>query len=106
MSEIDYRGMRTCLDEAIDRVTQSDGVYLSFDLDGVDPVQAPGVGTPVPGGLTLRESHLVCERLSASKKLVSMDVAELNPTLDFENKTAKLAVWLVESALNRSILSA
>jgi arginase len=105
MSEIDYRGMRTCLDEAIERVTaNTGGVHLSFDLDGVDPAQAPGVGTPVPGGMTLRESHLVCERVCASGKLVSMEMVELNPTLDTQNKTAKLAVWLIESALGRSIL--
>jgi arginase len=105
MSEIDYRGVRTCLDEAIERVTaNTGGIHLSFDLDGVDPAQAPGVGTPVPGGMTLRESHLVCERVCASGKLVSMEMVEINPTLDTENKTAKLAVWLIESALGRSIL--
>ncbi len=105
MGEIDYRGVGICVDEAIERVSvATDGIHLSFDLDGVDPSQAPGVGTPVPGGLTLRESHLFCERLCASGKLISMEVVELNPTLDTENKTAKLACWLIESALGRSIL--
>jgi arginase len=105
MSEIDYRGMRKCLDEAIERVTaNTGGIHLSFDLDGVDPAQAPGVGTPVPGGMTLRESHLFCERVCASGKLVSMEMVEINPSLDTENRTAKLAVWLIESALGRSIL--
>lgn len=105
MSEIDYRGMRVCLDEAIAKVRHNTGgIHLSLDLDGVDPSQAPGVGTPVPGGLTLRESHLFCERLSAFEQLISMEMVELNPTLDTENKTAGLAVWLIESALGRSIL--
>ncbi len=106
MSELDYRGASTCLDEAIERVTiGTGGVHLSFDLDGVDPDQAPGVGTPVPGGLTLRESHMFCERINASQKLVSMEMVEVNPTLDIENRTAKLAVWLVESTLGRNIMS-
>ena len=105
MSEIDYRGVGICIDEAIERASSgTDGIHLSFDLDGVDPSQAPGVGTPVPGGLTLRESHLFCERLCSSGKLASMEVVELNPTLDHENKTARLAVWLIESALGRNIL--
>jgi arginase len=105
MSEIDYRGVGRCLDEAIDRVSVgTGGIHLSFDLDGVDPSQAPGVGTPAPGGLTLRESHLFCERVGASGKLISMEMVELNPTLDTENQTAKLAVWLIESALGRNIL--
>ena len=105
MSEIDYRGIGVCLDEAIDRVCcNTDGIHLSLDLDAVDPTHAPGVGTPVPGGFTLRESHLFCERVCGSGMLVSMEVVELNPTLDSENGTAKLAVWLIESALGRHIL--
>ncbi len=105
MSEIDSRGMRVCLDEAIDKlVASTDGIHLSFDLDGVDPTEAPGVGTPVPGGLSFRESHLLCERLCRSQKLRSMELVELNPTLDFQNKTAKLAVWLIQSALGRTII--
>ncbi len=105
MSEIDYRGVGLCIEEAIERVSvATGGIHLSFDLDGVDPSQAPGVGTPVPGGLTLRESHLFCERVCRSEKLISMELVELNPTLDEANKTAKLAVWLIESALGRKIL--
>jgi len=105
MSEIDYRGMRTCLDEALARISEGTaGIHLSFDLDGVDPVEAPGTGTPVPGGLTLREAHLLCETLAKSGRLLSMEMVELNPTLDERNKTAKLAVWLIESALGRRIL--
>lgn len=105
MSELDARGTAECVREAIARVTyETAGVHLSFDLDGVDPDYAPGVGTPVPGGLNLRESHLVCETASASGKLIGMEMVELNPTLDFANKTGRLAVWLIQSALGKTIL--
>ncbi|MCA9494023.1 MAG: arginase family protein, partial [Myxococcales bacterium] len=77
--------------------------HLSFDLDGVDPEDAPGVGTPVPGGLTLRESHLICE-LAAHRRLIGMEMVELNPTLDQRNKTGELAVWLIQSAMGKTIL--
>jgi arginase len=104
MSELDERGTSNCVREAFDRVSHGTaGVHLSFDLDGVDPDDAPGVGTPVPGGLTLRESHLVCE-VAASHKLVGMEMVELNPTLDERNKTGELAVWLIQSALGKTIL--
>lgn len=105
MSEIDARGTAVCLREALDTVLDGTaGVHLSFDLDGVDPNDAPGVGTPVPGGLSLRESHLVCEMACRSGKLLGMEMVELNPTLDTANKTGKLAVWLIHSALGKSIL--
>ena len=64
----------------------SAGIHLSYDLDGSDPAVAPGVGTPVPGGLNFRESHLVCEVLAKSGQLISMEVVELNPILDIENR--------------------
>lgn len=105
MSELDQRGTSLCVTEAFERVlADTAGVHLSFDLDGVDPNDAPGVGTPVPGGLSLRESHLVCEAASSSGKLLGMELVELNPTLDHANKTGRLAVWLIESALGRTIL--
>jgi arginase len=105
MSELDSRGAALCFREAFARVTENTaGVHLSFDLDGIDPTHAPGVGTPVPGGLTLRESHLICELASRSGVLVGMEVVELNPTLDLENKTGNLAVWLVLSALGKRIM--
>lgn len=105
MSELDARGTAECVREAFARVTyDTAGVHLSFDLDGVDPDYAPGVGTPVPGGLNLRESHLVCETAAASGKLIGMEMVELNPTLDFANKTGRLAVWLIQSALGKTIL--
>jgi arginase len=105
MSELDARGTPVCLREAIERVTaHTDGVHLSFDLDGVDPMHAPGVGTPIPGGLSLRESHLICEWLSQTRKLVGVELVELNPTADVRNQTAELGRWLIESALGRRIL--
>jgi arginase len=105
MSEIDKRGAAVCFQEAIDRVSKnSDGIHLSFDLDGVDPREAPGVGTPVPGGLSLRESHLICEMLCETGRLVGMEMVELNPTLDIANQTGKLAVWLIQSALGKRII--
>ena len=105
MHELDRRGVATCMDEALERVlAHTAGVHLSFDLDGVDPAVAPGVGTPVPGGLSLRESHLICEMINQTGKLLGMEMVELNPTLDDRNRTGKLAVWLIESALGRTIL--
>jgi arginase len=105
MSELDARGTAECVREAFARATYATaGVHLSFDLDGVDPQDAPGVGTPVPGGLSLRESHLVCETAASSGKLLGMEMVELNPTLDYANKTGRLAVWLIQSALGKTIL--
>lgn len=105
MSELDRRGTAVCAVEAIEQITKhTDGVHLSFDLDGVDPRDAPGVGTPVPGGLSLRESHMVCEMLNQTGRLMGMEMVELNPTLDVENKTGELAVWLIQSALGKSIM--
>jgi arginase len=105
MSELDARGTAACLREALAHVQRhTSGIHLSFDLDGVDPTEAPGVGTPVPGGLNLRESHLVCEWACETGRLVGMEMVELNPTRDVRNKTGELARWLIESALGRSIL--
>lgn len=105
MSELDDRGTAVCVREAIERVGRaSGGIHLSFDLDGVDPDHAPGVGTPVPGGLDLRESHLICEKLAQTHRLLGCEIVELNPILDEQNRTGKLAVWLVLSALGKSIL--
>lgn len=105
MSELDDRGTAVCVREAVERVSQGTaGIHLSFDLDGVDPQHAPGVGTPVPGGLTLRESHLICEKVAQTGKLMGMEMVELNPVFDEANRTGKLAVWLILSALGLSIL--
>lgn len=105
MSEIDDRGMPACIDEALLRAADGTaGVHLSFDLDSIDPKAAPGVGTPVSGGLTYREAHLVCEKVAGTGRLVGMDMVELNPVLDVRNETALLAVELIASALGKSIL--
>ncbi len=105
MSEIDERGFAVCLKEAMQRVTDGTcGFHLSFDLDGVDPRYAPGVGTPVPGGLTYREAHLACETAATSERLLGFDIVELNPTLDEHNRTGQLAVELILSALGKTIL--
>jgi len=105
MSEIDERGIATCVDEAIDRASAGTaGFHLSFDLDGIDPMVAPGVGTPVAGGMTYREAHLVCEKAARSDRVLSLEVVELNPVLDSENRTGRLGVGLVLSALGKTIL--
>ncbi len=105
MSEIDERGIGSCMDEALERANDGTaGIHRSFDLDSLDPLEAPGVGTPVAGGLTYREAHLVCEKAARSGRLLSMEVVELNPVLDLGNQTARLAVELVCSAFGKTIL--
>ena len=105
MSEIDERGIGACMDEAMARAGNGTrGYHLSFDLDGIDPMEAPGVGTPVPGGLTYREAHLICEKAARSGGVLSLEVVELNPVLDVRNRTAALAVELVASAFGKTIL--
>jgi len=105
MSDIDQRGMTDVMKEAIAIAAQHDNpIHLSLDLDSLDPREAPGVGTPVRGGLSYREAHLAMELVADSQRLVSMDVVEVNPILDSENTTAKLAVELILSALGKKIL--
>ncbi len=105
MSEVDERGVARCMDEALERAGDGTcGFHLSLDLDALDPRVAPGVGTPVRGGLTYREGHLVCEKASRSGGLLSLEVVELNPVLDDRNQTALLGVGLVASALGATIL--
>ena len=105
MSEVDERGVAACMSEALQRANDgTGGFHLSLDLDALDPAVAPGVGTPVRGGLTYREGHLVCEKASRSGGLVSLEVVELNPVLDDRNRTALLGVGLVASALGATIL--
>src|SRR6267142_2590587 len=89
---------------AIAVASKGDGIHLSLDMDALDPDEAPGVGTPVRGGLTYREAQLAMEMLAASGKLRSVEVAEVNPILDSRNSTASLAVELVASALGQTIL--
>jgi arginase len=80
------------------------GIHVSLDMDGVDPDEAPGVGTPVRGGITYREAHLAMEMVSDSRKMVAFELVEINPILDVMNKTAILGVGLVSSALGKKIL--
>jgi len=105
MRDIDERGMKAVMGDAI-RFAMEDtaGFHVSFDMDSVDPQQAPGVGTPVPGGLTYREAHLAMEMAGDSGALLSMEVVEVNPVLDIANRTADLAVQLIASALGKRIL--
>jgi arginase len=105
MREIDERGMPAVMKEAIAVATNGTmGFHVSFDLDGIDPIYAPGVSTPVTGGLSLREAHLILEMLADTKKLMSMEFVELNPMRDIEHKTAGLVVDLIQSALGKSIV--
>ena len=91
--------------EAIEIVTKNTaGFHLSFDVDGLDPFEAPGVGTPVSGGITEREAHLLMEHAAESKKLLGLELTEINPILDTGNRTAELAVELILSALGKRIV--
>lgn len=103
MSEIDEQGMHRVMQQALE-ITDDSPIHLSLDLDALDPQEAPGVGTPVRGGLSYREAHLVMEHICDSGRLVSMDVVEVNPLLDHKNETALLAVELIRSALGKKIL--
>lgn len=106
MEQVDRIGMVAALEKAIDRVSRDvDGIYLSFDMDALDPRHAPGVGTPVQGGLTFREAHLACEVVAETGKLVGMDLVEVNPILDIQNQTAILAVEFICSALGSRVWS-
>ncbi|MDE3102406.1 MAG: arginase [Chloroflexota bacterium] len=104
MADVDRSGMAAAMERAIGIAGKGDGIALSLDMDVVDPDEAPGVGTPVRGGLTYREAQLAMEMLAASGRLRSIEVAEVNPILDRGNRTAELAVELIASALGQTIL--
>jgi arginase len=105
MRDIDERGLREVMEQALAIAGDgTGGVHLSLDMDVVDPDEAPGVGTPVRGGITYREAHLAMEIVCDSGRLTSMEVVEVNPVLDTANRTALLAVELVLSALGKRIL--
>jgi arginase len=104
MSDIDRLGMEAVMGKAIDYAAGDGFVHLSLDMDVLDPDVAPGVGTPVRGGLSYREAHLAMELAAESGIVGSLEVVEVNPILDRENETAKLAVELVASALGARIL--
>lgn len=104
MSDIDRLGMMEVVRQGIEIAGKgTEGIHISFDLDVIDPSEAPGVGTPVPGGITYREAHLAMEMVSECACLLSMDVVEVNPILDIQNKTAELAVGLIGSAFGERI---
>jgi arginase len=105
MRDIDERGMRAVVADALEIVTRdAAGFHLSLDMDFVDPEFAPGVGTPVRGGGTYRETHLAMEMICDSGSMVSMEVVEVNPVIDEVNRTADLAVELILSAMGKKIL--
>jgi arginase len=105
MRDIDERGLGRVVEEAI-RIASSGttGFHVSLDMDAVDPQEAPGVGTPVRGGITYREAHLAMETLNDTGRMLSMEVVEVNPVIDEVNRTAMLAVELVMSAMGKRIL--
>jgi arginase len=105
MRDIDERGLREVMTEALRFATdETDGVAVSLDMDFVDPADAPGVGTPVRGGVTYREAHLALEMIADSEAMVSLEVVEINPVIDLHNKTALLGVEMVLSGLGKKIL--
>jgi arginase len=104
MSEIDRIGVERATHEALDHVSGAGFVHVSLDMDALDPEVAPGVGTPVRGGLTYREAHLALELVAESGVARSLEVVEVNPILDRENTTAATAVELVASALGATII--
>ena len=105
MSDIDQQGIPRVMKKALARVSDgTDYVHVSLDLDAVDPTIAPGVGTPVKGGLDYREAHLIMESLFDSRAMTSLDIVEVNPILDQNNTSAEFAVELVQSAFGKKIL--
>lgn len=105
MREIDERGMSAVLDEAVILASRhTAGFHVTMDMDFVDPSYAPGVGTPVPGGPTYRESHLAMEKVADSGRMLSFELTEVNPVLDISNRTAELGVELILSAFGKKIM--
>ncbi len=104
MRHLDEFGMAVVARQALDRLRHLPRLHVSLDMDSLDPAEAPGVGTPVPGGLTYREAHLLMEILGDSGRVESLDIVEINPILDNRNKTAELSVELAASLLGQRIL--
>jgi len=105
MHDLDERGMRAVMDEAIELACNGTaGFHLSVDMDFLDPDYAPGVGTPVRGGATYREAHFAMELIADCKRMLSIEVVEVNPAIDEVNRTAELAVELILSAMGKKIL--
>ncbi len=104
MREIDERGISVVTHEALAHLGHMERIHVSLDMDSLDPMVAPGVGTPVPGGLTYREAHLLMEIIADVHAPVSMDIVEINPIIDLKNKTAETAVDLAVSLFGKTIL--
>jgi arginase len=104
MSDLDRRGVERAIRDALAHLSGCAFLHVSVDLDAVDPMFAPGVGTPVPGGLSYREAHLALELVAESGRLDSFELVEVNPVLDRANETGLLAVELAASALGARIL--
>jgi len=103
--DLEIRGIQAIMEEAIAIASRGTaGIHVSFDLDGLDPLEAPGVSTPVPGGIRAREAHVALEMIASTKKLSSLDIVELNPCQDRKQQTAQLAVALIQTALGHRIL--
>jgi arginase len=104
MRDIDELGVSHVANDAVMRLSHLSHIHVSLDLDGLDPMEAPGVGTPVPGGLSFREAHLIMEIIADSKRMGSLDLVEINPILDTYNKTGQIAVDLAVSLFGKRIL--
>jgi arginase len=105
MKDVDRDGIGSVTERALAIAANgTGGVHVSFDLDACDPTYAPGVGTPVKGGFDYREAHMIMEVVADSRRLVALDLVEVNPTLDIRNQTAELATELALSALGKRIL--
>ncbi|EYB69533.1 arginase [Deinococcus phoenicis] len=104
MKEVDQLGITRITEETLERLSGVKRLHVSFDADALDPAVAPGVGTPVPGGLTYREGHLLMELLSESGRVTSLDIVEVNPVLDTRNQTAEVMVGMAASLLGQRIL--
>ena len=104
MEEIDKYGMSVIISKPLRKLKGVELLHVSFDLDAVDPSVAPGVGTPVKGGLNYREAHLIMETLNEQKAMTSLEIVEVNPILDSRNQSAEFAVELIQSALGKKIL--
>jgi arginase len=104
MRDVDEMGMAAAARQAIKWLTHTSRLHISLDMDALDPNEAPGVGTPVPGGLTYREAHLLMEILSDTGRVGSLDIVEVNPILDDRNRTARLGVELAASLFGQRIV--
>lgn len=104
MKEVDRLGIATVAELALEYLKHTKALHVSFDADVLDPAIAPGVGTPVPGGLSYREAHLLMELLADSKRVTSLDLVEVNPILDTQNQTAQILTEMAASLLGKTIL--